>query len=155
MKLYLVRHGEAKSKEEDPARPLTENGVECMKKVARYAEMNLHLQLDQIRHSGKMRAQQTAAILDNYLHTTKGITITEDLDPFADPSIWKNRLEPVKTDIMLVGHLPHLSRLTYQLLHLEIEREMVIFKTGTILCLENDEKGLWNIQWMISPDILP
>ncbi len=38
MKLYLVQHGEAKKKEEDPLRPLSESGREDVQRVAKYAE---------------------------------------------------------------------------------------------------------------------
>jgi phosphohistidine phosphatase len=34
MKLYLVQHGQAKSKAEDPQRPLTERGREGVMRVA-------------------------------------------------------------------------------------------------------------------------
>ena len=37
MKLYLVQHGEAKSKAEDPRRPLTERGKEEVARVAAFA----------------------------------------------------------------------------------------------------------------------
>ena len=33
-KLYLVQHAEAKSKAEDPQRPLTEHGIEDVARVA-------------------------------------------------------------------------------------------------------------------------
>jgi phosphohistidine phosphatase len=36
MKLYLVQHGKAKSKEEDPDRPLSMDGLEETKKVASF-----------------------------------------------------------------------------------------------------------------------
>ena len=37
MKLYLVQHGEAKSKVEDPQRPLTERGKEDVARVTALA----------------------------------------------------------------------------------------------------------------------
>ena len=35
MKLYLMQHGEAESKEQDPARPLSRSGVEQVQASAR------------------------------------------------------------------------------------------------------------------------
>ena len=34
MNLYLVQHAKAKQKEEDPERPLTENGISSISRVA-------------------------------------------------------------------------------------------------------------------------
>ena len=56
MKLYLVQHAESKRKEEDPSRPLSEKGWEDIRKMAKYAEKYLHIQVNQIFHSGKLRA---------------------------------------------------------------------------------------------------
>ena len=56
MKLYLVQHGEAKSKAEDPQRPLTERGREDVARVATFAT-KAGSQVRQIRHSGKRRLE--------------------------------------------------------------------------------------------------
>ena len=56
MKLYLVQHAESKRKEGDPSRPLSEKGREDIRKMAKYAEKYLHIQVKQIFHSGKLRA---------------------------------------------------------------------------------------------------
>ena len=58
MKLYLVQHGEAKSKKEDPQRPLTERGGEDVAQVVAFAA-GAGVQVSQIRHSGKRRAEET------------------------------------------------------------------------------------------------
>ena len=61
MKLYLVQHGQAESKSVDPTRPLTGKGRQEVERVAKVAGQ-MHLQVRQIRHSGKTRADQTAMI---------------------------------------------------------------------------------------------
>jgi broad specificity phosphatase PhoE len=68
MELYLIQHGEAKSKQEDPERPLTAKGAENIKKTASFFKQ-LPKRLDLIWHSGKKRAEQTAEILDETLGT--------------------------------------------------------------------------------------
>lgn len=151
----MVQHAEAKSKEEDPSRHLTEGGFETIRKVANFAEKYLHIQVDQIIHSGKLRAKQTALVLAEHLYPVKGIAVDVDLEPLADPRIWKSRLIEVTKDIMLIGHLPHLKKLTGKLLYGDESREVVTFKMGGILCLEKDEDGQWTIQWMVTPEILP
>ena len=155
MMLYLVQHAESKRKDEDSARPLSKKGWEDIRKVAKYAEKHLHIQVSQIYYSGKLRAQQTAQVLANHLHPTRGVIVAEGLDPLADPKIWKNRLTETAEDIMVVGHLPHLSKLAGELLTGDANREVVTFTNGCIVCLEKGEKGLWKVRWMITPEVVP
>ena len=83
--LYLVQHGEAKSKEEDPERPLSETGRKTVEHVAAWAaRMGLGVTL--IRHSGKLRAQQTAAIFLENLQPPGGMEAYPGLNPHDDVS---------------------------------------------------------------------
>ena len=66
MKIYLVLHGEAKSKEENVERPLTENQQKTVENVSRYIS-RLGLNVTRIIHSGKLRIKQTAEIFVRYL----------------------------------------------------------------------------------------
>lgn len=70
MKLYLVQHGEAKRKEEDPSRPLTNKGIKDAEKVAKYIS-KLEVKAKKIFHSGKLRAKQTAEIYAKHLKPEK------------------------------------------------------------------------------------
>ena len=63
MELLLVQHGEAKTEAEDPVRPLTERGADAVRSMAVWAA-RAGVKVDQIRHSGKRRAEQTAASRD-------------------------------------------------------------------------------------------
>ena len=116
MKLFLVQHAEAKNKNEDPTRPLSEKGWKDIKKIAKYAEEYLHIDVRQIFHSGKLRAEQTAEVLAKYLNPPEKVTIDKNLEPLADPKAWKRQLIGTSEDVMLVGHLPHLSKLASSLL---------------------------------------
>ena len=57
-------------------------------------------------------------------------------------------------NVMLVGHLPHLSRLSGLLISGDPDRKVVDFKNGGIVCLVRNEEGIWFIRWMIIPQIL-
>ena len=155
MKLYLVQHADAKSKKEDPSRPLSDRGWEDIRRVVKYAEKHLHIQVEEIIHSGKLRAKQTAEVLAEHLNPTKGMIDSEDLEPLADPRIWKNRLAETAGNIMIVGHLPHLGKLTGLLLTGDKSKEIVRFRMGGIICLERDEGSRWTIQWMTTPETIP
>ena len=155
MKLYLAQHAEAKSKEEDPLRPLSENGWETIRKVAKYSEKHLRIQVTEIIHSGKVRAKQTAEALAEHLKPTKGLASSKDLEPLANPGFWKDCLAGTTKDIMLVGHLPHLSKLCGLLLTGNEDKETIGFRMGGIVCLERDESGRWTTQWIVVPEIIP
>ncbi len=155
LNLYLVQHAEPKHKEVDPRRPLSDRGWEDIRKVAKYVRGHLRLEIEQIVNSGKLRAKQTAEVLAEHLNPTKGVIPDENLEPLADPEIWKERLVETAEDIMLVGHLPHLSKLASSLLVNDESKEIVAFRMSGIVCLKRDQKRRWTIQWMITPETIP
>jgi hypothetical protein len=83
MDIYLVQHGEARPEVEDPERSLTDRGEETVCKVAAWAA-RAGLRVDQIRHSGKRRAEQTAAILADLLRPIQGMVAVTGLAPNDD-----------------------------------------------------------------------
>lgn len=148
MKLYLVQHAEPKRKEEDPTRPLSERGRESIRKMARYVKERLCIKVERIFHSGKLRSEQTAKVLAEHLEPPSGVILDKNLEPLANPKVWHVRLEEISEDIMLVGHLPHLNKLTSSLLVGDEDKEIVAFKMGSIVCLERDQQHHWTIQWI-------
>ena len=62
MKLFLVQHGEARAKDADPDRPLSEKGREDIKKTAEFLKKTGQ-KPDLIWHSSKTRAIQSAEII--------------------------------------------------------------------------------------------
>lgn len=154
MFLYLVQHAKALPKEIDPTRSLSENGIADIRKVA-YSVARLSLKPKEIFHSGKMRALQTAQILAEHLKMEDSVTQTDGLAPMDDPQIWQERLSTGSDDVMLVGHLPHLGRLSSLLLCGNQDRDLITFRMGGIVCLKRLEDGHWTIEWMITPEICP
>ena len=152
MKLYLVRHGEAKPVETDPSRGLTTKGILDVTKIAEFLS-NARLAVNEIYHSGKTRAQQTASILADHITVQRGVFDTEGLLPNDDPSIWAARLSRLTEDTMLVGHLPHLARLASRLLSDDPKSPLITFHAAGILCLSRSQEG-WSIEWMVIPDII-
>ena len=153
MLLYLVQHAEAKGKEEDPARDLTEKGRQDMERVARYLK-GLEVQARQIFQSGKTRAHSTADILATHLKPTAGVSEAPGLAPLDDPGIWAERLQNLDEDIMLVGHLPHLGRLAALLLSGDQERSVIHFQMGGVVRLRRLDEGQWAMDWMVVPAIV-
>jgi phosphohistidine phosphatase len=155
MKLYLVQHAESKREEEDHTRSLSDRGWNDIRKTANYAKEHLCIKVEQIVHSGKLRAKQTAEVLAEHLNSPKAVVTDTNLEPLADPKSWKKRLVETTEDIMLVGHLPHLSKLASYLLVGDENKEVIAFRMGGIVCLERDQQHRWTIHWMITPDTTP
>lgn len=152
MELYLVQHGQAKSKQEDPARPLSDRGKEEVRKVARHAA-RIGLKVSEIHHSGKLRAEQTAQILAEEISPPLGIQKVKGLAPLDDPATIKEELEQAEGRLMLVGHLPHLSRLASLLLTGNSEKEVIHFQMGAIIALTRKEGG-WGVKWVLTSDLV-
>lgn len=152
--LYLVQHAESKTKEEDPQRSLSDKGRADVEKVAVFVSEHTTLKVDRILHSGKTRARQTAEVLARYLNSSGGVSVAEDLEPMADPSIWANRLVEEKEDLMLIGHLPHLDKLAAKLICGDEAGRAVMFQNAGIICLNRDDAGVWSLYWMITPEML-
>jgi phosphohistidine phosphatase len=148
-----VQHGEAKREEEDPARGLTEKGIQDARNVSAYAQ-KLNVKASRIYHSSKTRAMQTAQILADHLNPEKGMSETDSLAPMDDPALWAKRIAGMNEDIMLVGHLPYLAKLAGLLLCGDKEKMFIDFKMGGIVCLKRFDDGRWAVGWMIVPEIL-
>jgi phosphohistidine phosphatase len=118
--------------------------------VAEHADIDVN----QIYHSGKTRARQTAEALAAALHSAQKIDQADDLAPLAEPSVWATRLADMTEDIMLVGHLPHLSKLAGLLLCQDEAKTAVSFQMGGIVCLIQAEAGEWSVRWMVTPEIV-
>ena len=69
-------------------------------------------------------------------------------------NIWVERLKDVSEDLMLVGHLPHVSKLTSLLLCNDPNKNIISFKITGVVCLERDESKAWSVQWMLIPDLV-
>jgi phosphohistidine phosphatase len=153
MFLYLVQHGDAKKEEEDPARPLSDKGIEDVKKVASFM-FRLKITVEEVLHSSKLRARQTAEIIADSLSIKKGVSETEGLAPLNEPILWAEKLKTKTHSLMLVGHLPHLGKLSSFLLSGDKEKSIIAFKMGGVVCMKRDDSGTWTLQWMITPEII-
>jgi len=149
--VYLVQHGEAKPKQEDPERPLTEAGKETVEQVAAWAA-RMGLQVDQVRHSGKLRAQQTAAILAQQLQPREGIATYPGLAPNDDVRPVAEALATCPCSLMLVGHLPFLSRLAGALLLGDPRQEPIRFQQGGLVGLVTEGEG-WKVACVVPPEL--
>jgi phosphohistidine phosphatase len=153
MRVYLVQHGKSKPAEEDPNRGLTDEGREEVTRIGHFLS-NLRISVSLIQHSGKARAEQTAHIFTETIHCAAGPCTTDGLAPMDDPVAMVNFLKVYDDDVLIVGHLPHLERLTSLLLTGSLDRRPVQFKNGGVVCLEKARDGTWSLLWAVTPDLL-
>jgi phosphohistidine phosphatase len=153
MKLYLIQHAKAASKEEDPQRALTEEGVRDIQKVAAFIKP-LNLSVDYLWHSGKKRTQQTAGFLAEVVTIKKENTASDGLAPNDSAMALKNEIMLEQKDIMIVGHLPFLPKLVSLLLTGRNSSETVAFRNAGIVCVDCFDDNQWRLDWMIIPEIL-
>jgi len=150
MKLYLVQHGEAKSESEDPQRSLTEKGKEEVQNVAKMAK-KLDLCPSKIYHSGKLRAKQTAEIFADSLK--RPAEPAQGLNPNDDVLEWADRISREKEDLIIIGHLPFLEKLTSLLVTGKEDTRPVLFRYGAIVFLDKNEAGGWGLRWILTPEM--
>ena len=55
---------------------------------------------------------------------------------------------------MLIGHLPHLSKLAALLLCHGEAQTVVEFQMGGMVCLGRDDGDDWSLRWMVTPEII-
>jgi len=146
-----VQHGEAEPESVNPARPLTEQGRRTAEQVAAFAA-RMGLQVHQIRHSGKTRAEQTASILGEALSPLGGVVAVPGLAPNDDVHPVANALAAESQPVILVGHLPFLARLAGLLLTGDADRPVVQFHNAGIVCLVR-EKDVWHVAWILTPEM--
>jgi phosphohistidine phosphatase len=153
VRVYLVQHGKARSADEDPNRGLSDEGREDVALAAHFLK-NRRISVALIQHSGKMRAEQTAHILAEHIRCGAGPSTTDGMNPEDEPEVLANFLQVYDDDILIVGHLPNLERVTSILLTGHADRRPVHFSNAGVVCLEKTGGRAWSVLWAITPDLL-
>jgi phosphohistidine phosphatase len=152
VEVYLVQHGEARPESEDPERPLAYAGRAQVEAAAQHLAA-CGITVSRILHSGKLRARQTAGIFAQYLDPAVDVMKQDGLGPNDDPEIAMQVLTRSREPVMIVGHLPHLSRLASLLVLGDADRSMVSFQMGGVVCLGSGDGG-WMVRWALVPDLV-
>ena len=105
--------------------------------------------LERIEHSEKLRARQSAEILAAALQPREGTKQVSGIGPNDDIQPVRERLQTEANNLMLVGHLPYLSRLVATLLGLERDQTVVEFRMGGAVRLDRNESGQWTLHWQL------
>jgi phosphohistidine phosphatase len=140
MELYFMQHGQAVTEQEDPTRPLSREGVEQIKASAS-AIQKLGVSFDVIICSPKRRAHQSAALIAEAIrYPYSDIMESDTVLPKAEPAELLQKLDQMIGDkILIVGHLPNLSRLVSALLR--CDDELVCFENGGLVVVSRAATG--------------
>ncbi len=158
MDIYILQHAQALSSDEDPTRPLSKVGKSTIIRIAEYSRL-IGVSVDRIYHSEKLRAQQTAEILANYMRGSDNVEKKTGLNPSDEVEPIRNWLKQlVSSDfksIALVGHLPFLDKLTSLLVSGSNDAHIITFQNACIVKLvPKSSGGEYAIQWILTPDII-
>ena len=151
MNLYILQHGEAVPKEIDPERPLSEHGNRDIRILARHMQ-NMGVQLGNVFHSGKLRAEQSARLIAETLSPEIQPVQTEGLNPNDDPAVIIGDIEQLNENILIATHMPFVSRMCSTLLTGTTDAEFASIP-GTLFCLEKADNK-WRLAYMLTPDFL-
>ena len=155
MKLYLVRHGAAAPKEENPEQPLTEKGRQDIQRLAVFMARS-GVRVARVIHSGKKRAQDTAVLLADVVGPGKVVEEAESgLGANDSTDLLATAAAALTEDVMVVGHQPFMGRMVARLLAGAEDAISVAFEPGAAVCLErSDNGGGWRLNWMAGPRLL-
>ena len=152
MSLYLVQHGKSLPKDRDPEKGLSEEGQSEVEMIATVAR-GYGVPVIAVSHSGKKRARQTAEIFATALDAKDRISERSGINPLDDVTQIAASLS-AEDNLMLVGHLPFMERLTAYLITGSIDKPVFKFQNAGIVCLDQDpETRHWYIKWTLMPDI--
>ncbi len=157
LEIYLVQHGESKSKDEDPVRPLTDDGRKTVENVAAHLA-GLGIAFDRVFHSGKLRAQQTAEILAGSLKISEKLEARKGLDPLdpVEPIMrWlSEQAQRGLRSVAIIGHLPFLDKLASLLVTGNENAGVIAFQyAGVVRLVPKREGEGYRVRWVLAPEL--
>ena len=154
MNLYLMQHGRPLSKDEDPKRPLSQQGREEVRRVAGFLQ-KAGVVVGDVFHSGKLRARQTAEIVCVEMKAGFEPEEKKGLGPMDEVLPLVEDIQKGNEDLMIIGHLPHLAKVASFLVTGSETIEVVQFQQGGSVCLHTaEEEKNWRVAWMVIPQLL-
>lgn len=146
---YLSQHGLALTKQQDAARPLSDQGREDIARVAGFLSLFTKPHPDTIFCSDKPRARQSAEMFAEGWRVAAPV-VAADLAPDGDPAPMLRRIADARGSCMVVGHLPYLQRLASHLLLGHGKGDPICFQNGGVVCLRRTDAA-WQLCWQVNP----
>lgn len=151
MQLYLMRHGQAALNPTSMHVSLTPRGRQDAELMGKFARDEA-LDFNNIWHSDKTRAKQTAQIVAKAVGRSACLTERPDLTPESDIHSVVQDLNAARKNnvgnILIVSHMPFLPRLSYDLLSNEQYPSALEFHTATMACFSPNDSNGWTLNWI-------
>jgi phosphohistidine phosphatase len=160
MDIYILRHGKAGQPTdgpEDQARPLTRNGRDEMKAIARWLRRE-DPGFTIIASSPLTRAAETAGIVARALGQEDRLEYWEELEPGGGPdAVLRRVMEHDDAAILIVGHEPALSTLIGRIVSRGSTVSIVLSKGG-IARIRNVRsfagEPVGDLKWLLTPRLI-
>jgi phosphohistidine phosphatase len=158
VELYLVRHGIAvphgTAGLADDDRPLTDEGVKEMRKVARGLK-RLKIAPDRILTSPLPRARGTAVIVAERLGREEALEDADELRAGRDATSIRDWLDTrAEPSLMIVGHDPAFSDLIGLLVGAGIGHSICDLEKGGVAAFRASGPKRWVLDWIATPRML-
>jgi phosphohistidine phosphatase len=150
LRVYIARHGEALPHQIDASRALSARGVMEVERVAMWASRK-GIKIEQIRHSGIVRAKESAEIYAQHLQPESGTRSVSGLKPNDAAHVLAKELVHETDTLLLVGHLPFMGLLAEALIKGDNQLRSVHFPTGGFAGFEYNGT-LWSLICTATPD---
>jgi len=153
MRLYLVQHGDAMPKNVDPDRPLSNRGRDDIQRLTEWLSSH-SVQIAEILHSGKTRAEETAELLRPLLDTRGIVSEGKGLAPNDSPEAFLDRMRDSEKDTLVAGHMPFVARTVSQALTGGPDQQLVEFLPGSVVGIEREDDASWRLFLFARPEFL-
>lgn len=153
MRLYIVQHGDALPKDINPDRPLSDRGRADIQRLTEWlSSRNFHV--EQILHSGKARAKETAEMLRPLLESRDEIHASDGLAPNDSPEAFLMQVRRSRKDTLVASHMPFVARTVSQALTGETDQQLVEFVPGSVAGIESSDGVSWRLFMFVRPEFL-
>jgi phosphohistidine phosphatase len=153
MRLYIVQHGDAVPKDISPNRPLSDRGRADIQRLTEWLSSR-NIQVEQILHSGKVRAKETAEILRPLLESRGQILASDGLAPNDSPEAFLKQLRHAKKDTVVASHMPFVARTVSQALTGASDQQLLEFVPGSVAGIESSDGASWRLFMFVRPEFL-
>ena len=147
--IFLMRHADAVSDEENPARPLSRKGREQVARVCTALAKVAAFRPAEIWHSPLARSLETAELLAKGLGISAPLLLVSGISPDDDPLRIFAVLEAAEGEVAVVGHEPHLGVLASLMVH-GPDRPGIFypFPKAAVMALTREGKR-WKPEWLV------
>ena len=155
LRLFLMRHGDSAGGLYDDIRPLSEVGIRESQAAGEFLKLSKDIP-DIIYHSPLLRSRHTASLAAEKIGFDGVICENEGLLPDSRASTFDDELPTnIKGNLLVVGHLPHLSNLTSYLLTGSEGTLGIRFTAGSLICLERSNTLMeWSLRYYVTTKLI-